>query len=114
MTIESAKAFYQRITTDEAFNTEYENASSDEERQDIITSAGYDFTSEEWEAALTSLNSSQEELSDAELAEVSGGKGIIPQDFPPRIPRIRRRRRDPEKLKPYNPGTVYGSPISFD
>ena len=113
MSIESAKAFYQRITTDEAFNTEYENASSDEERQDIITSAGYDFTSEEWEAALADSNSSEEELSDAELAEVSGGKGIIPRDFPPRI---RPWLPKPTKPKPFDPGPrpMYGSPIDFD
>ena len=112
MTIESAKAFYQRITTDEAFNTKYENASSDEERQEIITSAGYDFTSEEWEATLADLNSSEEELSDAELAEVSGGRGIIP-GFPPRIPLLPPK---PTKPKPFDPGPrpMYGSPIDFD
>ena len=76
MSIESSKTFYNRIKEDEAFNAQYQNASSDEERQKIITSAGYDFTPEEWEATIAEVShSSEDELSDRELTEVSGGIG---------------------------------------
>ena len=75
MSIESAKAFYSRITTDNAFRTQFEQAATSEERQQIIQAAGYDFTSEEWEAAKAEIN---EELSDAELTAVSGGLSILP------------------------------------
>lgn len=107
MTIESAKAFYNKMTTDGAFNTAYKNASSDEERKEIIASAGYSFTPEEWQTTLAqTLNSSGEELSDAELTEVSGGIKKIPGLWPP-SPTI------PTKPLP-GPQPLYGLPIDFD
>jgi predicted ribosomally synthesized peptide with nif11-like leader len=73
MSIESAKDFYQKITTDETFRTQLQNTAS-EERIALIQAAGYDFTPEEWEAASAEISeSSNHELSDAELTEVSGG-----------------------------------------
>lgn len=74
MSIESAKAFYSRMTTDKPFRTQLEQAATPEERQQIMQAAGYDFTSEEWEAAKAQITS---ELSDAELTGVSGGLSII-------------------------------------
>ena len=98
MSIESAKAFYQRITTDETFNTEYKNASSDEERKGIIASAGYDFTPEEWEATIGEVShSSEDELSDRELTEVSGG--IISR----RRPRFKPPEPSPTIPEPLDP-----------
>ena len=74
MTIESAKAFYERMLTDEAFRTQHQNAESDDERREVVLAAGYDFTPEEWETALAQISvSSDSELSDAELSAVSGG-----------------------------------------
>jgi predicted ribosomally synthesized peptide with nif11-like leader len=81
MSIESAKAFYLRMTTDEAFRTQLEQAASVEERQQILQAAGYDFTPEDWEAAKAQIQASASangELSDAELTAVSGGLSILP------------------------------------
>ena len=79
MSIESAKAFYSRMTTDEAFRSQLEQAASGEERTSILQAAGYDFTPEEWQAATTQIqdsNSASGELSDTELTAVSGGVSI--------------------------------------
>jgi predicted ribosomally synthesized peptide with nif11-like leader len=81
MSIESAKEFYSRMTTDQAFRTQLEQATTREERQQILQVAGYDFTPEDWEAAKTQIqasNSANGELSDAELTAVSGGLSILP------------------------------------
>ena len=79
MSIESAKAFYSRMTTDQTFRTQLEQAGTREERQQILQAAGYDFTSEDWEAvkAQFQASSTDSELSDAELTAVSGGKSIV-------------------------------------
>ncbi|KYC40658.1 Nif11-like leader peptide family natural product precursor [Scytonema hofmannii PCC 7110] len=85
MSIESARAFYERIVTDEAFKTQYQNAVSDDERREIVLAAGYNFTPEEWEAAMTQISeSSDEELSDAELTAVSGGASVLLGKLPKR------------------------------
>ena len=49
MSIESAKAFYQRMTQDDGFRTPFEEASTKEERQQLIKDAGYDFSADEWQ-----------------------------------------------------------------
>lgn len=98
MSTESAKAFFNRITEDEAFNTQYQNASSDKERRKFITSAGYSFTFEEWETIIAESNSSEDELSDKELTEVSGGIGS------------RRRSHS----KPPKPSPTIPDPIDLD
>ena len=106
MSIESAKAFYQRMIEDEAFNTQYTNALSDEKREEMIASTGYSFTPEEWQVTLAEASSlSGEELSDAELTEVSGGIKIIPGLWPP-SPTI--------PTSPF-PGVrpIYGGPITW-
>jgi predicted ribosomally synthesized peptide with nif11-like leader len=74
MSIESAKAFYERMVADEAFRTQYQNANNGDDRRNILLAEGYVFTPEEWETVSTELSkSSQEEISDAELEAVSGG-----------------------------------------
>lgn len=81
MSIESAKAFYSRMTTDETFRSQLEQAVSKEERQQILQAAGYDFTPEDWKAATAQIQAStaaDSELSDAELTAVSGGLSILP------------------------------------
>jgi predicted ribosomally synthesized peptide with nif11-like leader len=76
MSIENAKAFYSRITTDEAFRTQLEQAASVEERQQILQASGYEFTPADWEAVKAQFqasNSADSELSEADLQAVSGG-----------------------------------------
>ena len=97
MSIESAKSFYTRVTTDEAFRTQLEQIATAEERQQTIQTAGYEFTPEEWKAAqeqiLATLDSKEDELSDTELAAVSGGL---------------------RPLHPLLPFPMYGKPIDWD
>jgi predicted ribosomally synthesized peptide with nif11-like leader len=79
MSVESAKAFYSRMTTDEVFRTQLEQAASKEERKQILQAASYEFTPEEWQAAtaqIQDLNFAESELSDAELEAVSGGGSV--------------------------------------
>ncbi|NMG07800.1 Nif11-like leader peptide family natural product precursor [Brasilonema sp. UFV-L1] len=79
MSIESASAFYQRVTTDEAFRTQLQNTAS-EERTAIIQAAGYDFTPEEWEAATVEILKTAEtntELNDAQLEAIAGGITMV-------------------------------------
>jgi predicted ribosomally synthesized peptide with nif11-like leader len=75
MSIESAKAFYQRITEDNDFRTPFEEASSKEERQQLIKDAGYDFTADEWQEAVAEIQATdfKEELKEEELEAISGG-----------------------------------------
>ena len=72
MTIESAKAFYQRMTED-AFRAPFEASSTKEERQQLIKDTGYDFTADEWQAAMTEIQAadSDEELKEEELEAIA-------------------------------------------
>ncbi len=89
MSIESAKLFYLKVSTDEKFRNQLEQVST-EERSLILQEAGYGFTIEEWETAkeqiLSASDSDERELSDAELTEVSGGfipaYGVVSPFFP--------------------------------
>jgi len=77
MSVDNAKKFYLKITTDEAFRTQLQNTAS-EERTTIIQAAGYEFTPEEWEvAAAQILENANRELDDAELEAVAGGTPIF-------------------------------------
>jgi predicted ribosomally synthesized peptide with nif11-like leader len=75
MSIKNAKAFYQRITEDSDFRTPFESASTKEERRQLIKDAGYDFTTDEWQAAIAEIQAvdSNQEIQEAELEAVSGG-----------------------------------------
>jgi predicted ribosomally synthesized peptide with nif11-like leader len=75
MSIENAKAFYQRMTEDRDFRSPFESASTKEERQQLIKDAGYDFTADEWQAAMTEIQAtdSNEELQEEELEAIAGG-----------------------------------------
>ncbi len=87
MSIESARAFYERIVTDEVFKTQYQNAVSDDERREIVLAASYNFTPEEWEAAMNQISESSDEvLNDAELEAVSGGSIRPLPGKPPKWP----------------------------
>jgi predicted ribosomally synthesized peptide with nif11-like leader len=75
MTIENAKSFYQRMTEDSDFRTPFESASTKEERQQLIQDAGYDFTANEWQAAVAEIQAADpnEELQEEELEAIAGG-----------------------------------------
>ena len=66
MTIESAKAFLERVRNDEDFNKELVDRTSAEERMKFAKAQGFDFTNEE-------INSLKDELSDEQLGGVAGG-----------------------------------------
>jgi predicted ribosomally synthesized peptide with nif11-like leader len=78
MSIESATAFYQKVISDESFQERYRNVASEEEFKELVLTAGYDFTLEEWQKVIEreSPQPSDDELSEAELTEVSGGLGL--------------------------------------
>ncbi|MHC5861238.1 Nif11-like leader peptide family RiPP precursor [Nostoc sp.] len=76
MSIENAKAFYQRVTTDEDFRTQVE-ISPIEERGTFLQAAGYYFTQTEWEAASAEIletTSIDRELNEAQLEAIAGGR----------------------------------------
>ena len=78
MTIESARALYQKVIEDADFRASFEAVSTEEEKKHFIKDAGYNFTSDEWQQMLTEVqaaNSSQE-LSEEELEAVAGGVNI--------------------------------------
>jgi predicted ribosomally synthesized peptide with nif11-like leader len=85
MSIENAQLFYVRVSTDKEFRTQLEQTETIEERQQIIQTAGYKFTAEEWEIAkeqiLATSDSSDGELSEEELTAVSGGVESSVGDF---------------------------------
>ncbi len=81
MSVESAKAFYERVATDEAFQKQLRNAASNNQRLKIILAAGYSFTSQEWEIALAQISRSDDsKLSDVELEAIAGGVGTVAKE----------------------------------
>ena len=79
MSLESVKAFYENLATDEALRTQIQGVQSKEECSQIVKNAGYDFTREEFEeytAELlesTATNSELTDLDEKELASIVGG-----------------------------------------
>jgi predicted ribosomally synthesized peptide with nif11-like leader len=87
MSVENAKAFYRRMVSDETFRIQYQNATTEGDRQKLLFAEGYSFTTEEWETANAEISeSSQGEISDAELEAVSGGLRILPMYGAPGLP----------------------------
>ncbi|MEH2326478.1 MAG: Nif11-like leader peptide family natural product precursor [Nostoc sp.] len=79
MSTESARAFYQKVSTDEAFANQLRNADSDDQRFATIQAAGYDFTPEEWATVVDQIKqSNDQELSESQLEAVSGGLTTLP------------------------------------
>ena len=66
MSIESAKAFLERMKNDEDFRKSVGEIATSKERMEYVKGAGFDFTMEE----IATLN---DELSDDELDAVAGG-----------------------------------------
>ena len=73
MTQETATAFVERISTDEAFRDRLAAAATSEERRQIAREAGYDLSSNDLPAIKEALGI--KELSDADLEKVAGGVG---------------------------------------
>jgi len=66
MSMESAKAFMERIKTDEDFRNKVNECKDQEARKAFVKQAGYGFTKDDLELA-------KAELIDDELSDVSGG-----------------------------------------
>ncbi len=66
MSIESAKAFVERMNTDDDFRKELDEKSSGEDRMQFVKANGFDFSKEEFEQV-------KSELSEGELEKVPGG-----------------------------------------
>ncbi len=66
MSIESAKAFLERMKTDGEFAESVAKCSDGKARMAFVKNAGFDFTAEE-------INQVSSSLSDSELDQVAGG-----------------------------------------
>ncbi len=66
MSIESVKAFWERVENDEDFRKELEGRTSVEERIKFAKAQGFDFTKDE-------IREEQGSLGDEKLDEVAGG-----------------------------------------
>ena len=81
---ERLKEFLVRVVKDQSFRTELDNGTV-EERQEVLKSAGYIFSKEEFETAAIQVLESKErgeftELNEEELAGVLGG--FVGGEFP--------------------------------
>ena len=74
MTVEQAKAFIEKLESDEAFRSQIETASDDAARLQMAHEAGYEFTVEEFNNIVTEMAGAvDEELSEEQLEAVAGG-----------------------------------------
>jgi predicted ribosomally synthesized peptide with nif11-like leader len=91
MSLNNVKLFYERLSTDKAFNAQIQSVSSKEECSQIVKAEGYNFTQQEFEdytAQMLEESSSEQgfqSLDERELAAVVGGiRGFI--KFPGVLP----------------------------
>lgn len=70
MSVESAKEFLAKMKGDAEFFAKFEKLGSNEERQKLAQSLGYEFTKEEF----LGCAANDAELTDADLEMVAGGK----------------------------------------
>ncbi len=68
MSMESAKAFIERMKTDEDFVKEVAKCKDKEDRNEFVASQGFQFTDEE-------LKTQASELTDEEMNAISAGSG---------------------------------------
>jgi predicted ribosomally synthesized peptide with nif11-like leader len=80
MSHQHVKAFYEKLSQDEAFRDKIKNVSSKEECSQIVKAAGFDFTQQEFEdytAQILEKNPDHDddfvEIGERELAAVHGG-----------------------------------------
>ncbi len=86
MSIESAKAFLEKIQSDEDFKNKIGAMESKEERIEFIKSEGFDFTEEEF-------NQVRKELSPEALDQAAGGKHCMYTHESERCPKIHCNRQ---------------------
>jgi predicted ribosomally synthesized peptide with nif11-like leader len=72
MSQEAATAAAERMNTDQAFRDEVGAATTDEARLGVITGAGFDVVAADKPTLVKALNTSDGEVSDAQLEGVSG------------------------------------------
>ena len=83
MSIENVQAFYAQLANDEAFRAQIQGVTSKAEYSQVVKSAGYDFTQDEFEeytAQLLESTAGDDELKDLnekELEAVFGGASSI-------------------------------------
>jgi len=79
MSLEQVHAFYKRTASDEEFRSRLQEANSKEECSQIVKTAGFDFTQQEFEEYTARLLESDrpdeeiKDLSEEDLAAVAGG-----------------------------------------
>jgi predicted ribosomally synthesized peptide with nif11-like leader len=75
MSIQHVKAFYEKLSQDEAFRDQIKNVKSKEDCSRIVKAAGYDFTQQELEDYTADLleDDSSGEIGERELEAVQGG-----------------------------------------
>ena len=90
MSLEQVHAFYKRTASDEEFRSRLQEANSKEECSQIVKTAGFDFTQQEFEEYTARLLESDRttdemyDLSEKELETVFGGgkrMPIVPGDL---------------------------------
>jgi predicted ribosomally synthesized peptide with nif11-like leader len=75
MSVQSARDFIKRIETDEDLKEQLEAAPDHETRRQIVQSAGFDFTEDEFKQMVDELAAAaSQELTEEELQEVAGGR----------------------------------------
>lgn len=78
MSVESAKTFMKKLTSDADFRAQVEAAKTEDDRKNVVKAAGFDFTMEELKSAVPAnfhkSIDSKAELSEADLEKVAGGK----------------------------------------
>jgi predicted ribosomally synthesized peptide with nif11-like leader len=73
MSIEQAKAFIEKLGSDENLLNQVNSAGNDDARMQLAKAAGFDFTADEFNSVIDQL--SGEELSEEDLDSVAGGLG---------------------------------------
>ncbi len=71
MSVEQAKAFIEKLNSDETFRSQIAGAGSDEARLQTAKEAGFEFSTEELTSVIDQFTG--EELSEEELDAVAGG-----------------------------------------
>lgn len=83
MSIENVQAFYAKLANDEAFRAQIQGVKSKDECSQVVKSAGYDFTQDEFEEYTAQLLESTagegelKDLNEKELEAVFGGASSI-------------------------------------
>jgi predicted ribosomally synthesized peptide with nif11-like leader len=73
MSQEGARAYVERVTSDEAFRNQVAAAPDPEARRQLVEAAGFDVEPADQETIRAALGEGSMELTDEELAGVSGG-----------------------------------------